>query len=98
MTPAHLSTKFYQLIMETSSEDLREFLLHAAKLLSNQPEEVRIELVPGGGKTACFLLTCHAQDMKYIIGKEGSNINALRKLLLSMAAKQKMIVNVIVQD
>lgn len=69
---------------ETSTE-VREWLESTAKLMVDRPDDVRVEevLSPDGSSSFFSVYVCYS-DLGKIVGKEGSNIMAIRKLSSAM--------------
>jgi predicted RNA-binding protein YlqC (UPF0109 family) len=70
---------------QAGSVKVKEWLDGTVRLIVDDPGQVRIEEVmsPDEG-TSYFSIYCAYDDLGKVIGREGSNINALRKLAGAM--------------
>lgn len=77
---------------------MKEFLAYIVKNLVDKPEEVKIKEV-GGSQTIIFELSVDQADIGKIIGKEGRTIKAIRSLLMTVANRNNLRVNLeIIED
>ena len=71
---------------------MKEFVEYIVKNLVDMPENVRINEV-GGTHTRIIELSVQKSDIGKIIGKRGKTINAIRTLLMSVASRNGIRVN-----
>tara|TARA_B100000989_G_C19285330_1_gene362034 strand:- start:269 stop:532 length:264 start_codon:yes stop_codon:yes gene_type:complete len=71
---------------------MKEFVEYIVKNLVDNPEEVKINEV-GGTHTLIIELSVEKSDIGKIIGKKGKTINAIRTLLMSVASRNGLRVN-----
>lgn len=71
---------------------MKEFVAYIVKNLVDQPELVKINEV-GGTHTLIIELSVAKSDIGKIIGKNGKTINAIRTLLMSVASRNGIRVN-----
>ena len=71
---------------------MKEFVEYIVKNLVDNPDKVRIAEV-GGTHTLILELTVEQSDIGKIIGKKGKTINAIRTLLMSVASRNGIRVN-----
>lgn len=71
---------------------MKEFLAYIVKNLVDKPEEVKIKEVEGS-HTIIFELSVDQADIGKIIGKEGRTIKAIRSLLMTVANRNNLRVN-----
>ena len=77
---------------------MKEFIEYIVKNLVDNPDQVRINEV-GGTHTLIIELSVDKSDTGKIIGKKGKTINAIRTLLMAVASRNDMRVNLeIVED
>ena len=78
----------------TTKKDLemKEFVEYIVKNLVDHPESVKIAEV-GGTHTLIIELSVEKSDIGKIIGKNGKTINAIRTLLMSVASRNGLRVN-----
>ncbi len=77
---------------------MKEFLAYIVKNLVDKPEEVKIKEVEGS-QTIIFELSVDQADIGKIIGKEGRTIKAIRSLLMTVANRNNLRVNLeIIED
>jgi len=70
---------------QEGSVKVKEWLDATVRLVVDQPEQVRVEEVLSPDKgTSYFSIYCAYDDLGKVIGREGSNINAMRKLAAAM--------------
>lgn len=70
---------------QQTSEKVREWLESTARLMVDKPDEVRIEeVLSPDGSSSFFSVYVSYSDLGKIVGKEGSNIMAIRKLSSAM--------------
>ena len=72
--------------------DMKEFVEYIVKNLVDHPEKVRINEI-GGTHTLIIELSVEKSDIGKIIGKKGKTINAIRTLLMSVASRNGIRVN-----
>ena len=70
---------------DEASVKVREWIETTTRLVVDKPDDVRVEevLSPDSG-TSYFSVYCAYDDIGKIIGREGSNINSIRKLAAAM--------------
>lgn len=71
---------------------MKEFVEYIVKNLVDHPDKVRINEV-GGTNTIILELSAEKSDIGKIIGKKGKTINAIRTLLMSVASRNGLRVN-----
>lgn len=71
---------------------MKEFVEYIVKNLVDHPEKVRINEI-GGTQTLIIELGVEKSDIGKIIGKKGKTINAIRTLLMSVASRNGIRVN-----
>lgn len=80
----------------TNSNDkdriMKEFIEYIVKNLVDNPDEVKINEI-GGTHTLIIELSVEQSDIGKIIGKKGKTINAIRTLLMSVASRNGIRVN-----
>jgi len=77
---------------------MKEFVEYIVKNLVDYPDEVKINEI-GGTQTLIIELSVKKSDIGKIIGKRGKTINAIRTLLMSVASRNGIRVNLeIIED
>ncbi|SCA62599.1 UPF0109 protein CPn_0720/CP_0026/CPj0720/CpB0748 [Chlamydiales bacterium SCGC AG-110-P3] len=77
---------------------MKEFVAYIVKNLVDNPDKVEIKEV-GGSQTLILELSVEKSDIGKIIGKRGKTINAIRTLLMSVASRNGIRVNLeIIED
>jgi len=71
---------------------MKEFVAYIVKNLVDNPDKVSIKEV-GGTQTLIIELSVEKSDIGKIIGKRGKTINAIRTLLMSVASRNGLRVN-----
>jgi predicted RNA-binding protein YlqC (UPF0109 family) len=71
---------------------MKEFVEYIVKNLVDNPDQVRINEV-GGTQSFIVELSVEKSDIGKIIGKRGKTINALRALLMAVAARNGLRVS-----
>lgn len=71
---------------------MKEFIEYIVKNLVDHPDQVSINEV-GGTNTLIIELRVEKSDIGKIIGKKGKTINAIRTLLMSVASRNGLRVN-----
>lgn len=71
---------------------MKEFVEYIVKNLVDNPDKVRINEI-GGTHTLIIELGVEKADIGKIIGKKGKTINAIRTLLMSVASRNGIRVN-----
>jgi predicted RNA-binding protein YlqC (UPF0109 family) len=71
---------------------MKEFVAYIVKNLVDHPEMVKINEI-GGTQTLIIELSVEKSDIGKIIGKKGKTINAIRTLLMSVASRNGIRVN-----
>lgn len=71
---------------------MKEFVEYIVKNLVDEPDQVQINEV-GGSHTIIIELSVEKADIGKIIGKKGKTINAIRTLLMSVASRNGLRVN-----
>lgn len=79
------------------AEVLERFLRSAVEALSNDPERVRIEIMPGE-RVTIMELSGSRDEMALLIGKRGRTVEALRVLVRCVVAKYRRAVLLAVVD
>ena len=77
---------------------MKEFVEYIVKNLVDNPDKVEINEI-GGTQTLIIELSVEKSDIGKIIGKRGKTINAIRTLLMSVASRNGIRVNLeIIED
>lgn len=77
---------------------MKDFVAYIVKNLVDHPEKVQINEI-GGTQTLIIELAVEKSDIGKIIGKKGKTINAIRTLLMSVASRNGIRVNLeIIED
>lgn len=71
---------------------MKEFVAYIVKNLVDNPDEVKINEI-GGAQTLIIEVSVAKSDIGKIIGKNGKTINAIRALLMAVASRNKLRVN-----
>ena len=71
---------------------MKDFVAYIVKNLVDHPDKVKITEV-GGTHTVILELAVEKSDIGKIIGKRGKTINAIRTLLMSVASRNGLRVN-----
>jgi len=71
---------------------MKEFVAYIVKNLVDHPDKVKINEI-GGTQTLIIELSVEKTDIGKIIGKKGKTINAIRTLLMSVASRNGIRVN-----
>jgi predicted RNA-binding protein YlqC (UPF0109 family) len=71
---------------------MKDFVEYIIKNLVDNPDDVKINEV-GGTQTLILELSVKKEDIGKIIGKKGKTINAIRTLLMSVASRNGVRVN-----
>lgn len=71
---------------------MKEFVAYIIKNLVDQPDQVEINEI-GGTQTLIIEVKVSKPDIGKIIGKKGKTINAIRTLLMSVASRNGIRVN-----
>lgn len=71
---------------------MKDFVAYIVKNLVDHPDAVKINEV-GGTHTIILELSVEKSDIGKIIGKKGKTINAIRTLLMSVASRNGLRVN-----
>lgn len=71
---------------------MKEFVAYIVKNLVDHPDKVKINEI-GGTQTLIIELGVEKSDIGKIIGKRGKTINAIRTLLMSVASRNGLRVN-----
>ena len=71
---------------------MKEFVEYIVKNLVDYPDKVQINEI-GGTHTLIIELAVEKSDIGKIIGKKGKTINAIRTLLMSVASRNGIRVN-----
>lgn len=80
------------LLTTTKDRTMKEFVEYIVKNLVDNPDKVNINEV-GGAHTLIIELSVEKTDIGKIIGKKGKTINAIRTLLMSVASRNGIRVN-----
>lgn len=76
---------------------MKEFIAYIIKNLVDNPDQVSVQEI-AGAQTIILELRVDKRDMGKVIGREGKTINAIRTLLLSVAARNGMRASLEVLD
>jgi uncharacterized protein len=77
---------------------MKEFVEYIVKNLVDHPDKIKISEI-GGTHTLIIELGVEKSDIGKIIGKRGKTINAIRTLLISVASRNGIRVNLeIIED
>jgi uncharacterized protein len=71
---------------------MKDFVAYIVKNLVDHPDKVKINEV-GGTHTVILELSVEKSDIGKIIGKRGKTINAIRTLLMSVASRNGLRIN-----
>lgn len=71
---------------------MKEFVEYIVKNLVDHPDKVVIHEIQGTN-TVILELTCDKGDIGKVIGKAGKTINAIRSLLMAVASRNGIRVN-----
>jgi len=71
---------------------MKDFVAYVVKNLVDNPDRVHIKEI-GGTQTVILELSVDKADIGKIIGKKGKTINAIRTLLMSVASRNGIRVN-----
>ncbi len=71
---------------------MKDFVAYIVKNLVDHPDKVKINEI-GGTHTVILELSVEKSDIGKIIGKRGKTINAIRTLLMSVASRNGLRVN-----
>ncbi|OGN62482.1 MAG: hypothetical protein A3F09_05340 [Chlamydiae bacterium RIFCSPHIGHO2_12_FULL_49_11] len=71
---------------------MKDFVAYIVKNLVDNPDDVEINEI-GGTQTLIIELKVKKEDIGKIIGKRGKTINAIRTLLMSVASRNGLRVN-----
>jgi uncharacterized protein len=74
------------------NELMKDFVAYIVKNLVDHPDKVKINEI-GGTHTLIIELSVEKSDIGKIIGKKGKTINAIRTLLMSVASRNNLRVN-----
>lgn len=74
------------------NDTMKEFVAYIVKNLVDYPDKVVIKEI-GGTQTLIIELSVEKSDIGKIIGKKGKTINAIRTLLMSVASRNGIRVN-----
>lgn len=67
-------------------EEIRTLISNILSLMLNQPDSLKVSFTQGE-KTTIYKVDCHPDDFGHLLGKQGKNIDSLRKIVLAMMAK-----------
>lgn len=70
-----------------STTELTDLINYVVRGLCDTPTEVVIEKSIATANSVYFIIYCHPDDRKRVIGKQGKNINSIRTLLHATGAK-----------
>lgn len=71
---------------------MKDFVAYIVKNLVDHPDKVKINEI-GATHTLIIELSVEKSDIGKIIGKKGKTINAIRTLLMSVASRNNLRVN-----
>ncbi len=83
--------------ISTRIEKMKEFVEYIVKNLVDNPDKVVIKEI-GGTQTIILELSVEKSDIGKIIGKRGKTINAIRTLLMSVASRNGIRVNLEIME
>lgn len=86
------SEKSKEILNSTRNGKMKEFVAYIVKNLVDHPDKVKINEI-GGTQTLIIELSVEKSDIGKIIGKKGKTINAIRTLLMSVASRNGIRVN-----
>ena len=66
---------------------MKELLVTMVKALVDSPDKVKVKEVKGNGVTVIFQITAMKEDYRFIIGKGGRIIEAIRNIVTAAAFK-----------
>lgn len=66
---------------------MKDLIVHVAKLLVDEPKDVRVE-EKQKDQTTVFELRVHKEDLGKVIGKNGRTAHAMRSLLGVLSARE----------
>ncbi|NNE09451.1 MAG: KH domain-containing protein [Gemmatimonadetes bacterium] len=66
---------------------MKDLIVHVAKLLVDEPKDVRVE-EKQRDQTTVFELRVHKEDLGKVIGKNGRTAHAMRSLLGVLSARE----------
>ena len=69
-------------------ETMKELIVHIARSLVDNPEQVSVTEVPGN-HTLVLELTVAKEDLGKVIGKQGRTAMAMRTILSAVSSKSK---------
>ncbi|MEC8306786.1 MAG: KH domain-containing protein [Chlamydiota bacterium] len=72
---------------------MKELVEYIVKNIVENPEEVSINIV-NTSQTMIIEVTVSQEDIGKLIGKKGHTINALRSILMTIASKEGLRVNI----
>lgn len=81
-----------QQLQLNEGRNMKEFVAYIVKNLVDHPDKVKINEI-GGTQTLIIELSVEKSDIGKIIGKKGKTINAIRTLLMSVASRNGIRVN-----
>ncbi len=89
---APTTAKFINFHIAEDRVIMKEFVAYIVKNLVDHPDKVKINEI-GGTQTLIIELSVEKSDIGKIIGKKGKTINAIRTLLMSVASRNGIRVN-----
>lgn len=89
-------TEVMPLHPDAATSDMRTLVLEIAKALVDEPEAVRLDVLPEGGATV-LRLQVSPKDLGKVIGKQGRTARSLRTILgaASMKLKQRFSLDIV---
>lgn len=66
--------------------------------LVDDQEQVTVEVVETAPNNFCIVLAVHKSDIPKIIGVKGKNVNALKTIIQSVSAKNKIRTTLIIKE
>src|ERR1700677_4460061 len=85
-------TSKYQTCQFAKDRIMKEFVAYIVKNLVDHPDQVKINEI-GGTQTLIIELSDEKSDIEKIIGNKSKTINAIRTLLMSVASRNGIRVN-----
>lgn len=71
-------------------DELKDFTEHAVRCLCDKPNEVAVSTDQSSGTVVILFVECAKSDLSLVIGGGGKNVNSLRHILSSIAAKHRV--------
>jgi len=78
----------------SAKDDLFDFVSSTVKAIVDEPAKANIECIESGTRTYTFLISCGANDLKFIF----SRLKSIKHIAIGIAQKHKAMVNILVND